>query len=111
MKPDDMNTISIQTNSVGAMEQPRVLQVAFRSGRTVAEWLPAPPVAKRQPARAGASVSSFWVPSNGQTVGEKSMLFGLVLAAGIGISYGFMCLVNLVENWAAVQASVGHMLQ
>lgn len=39
------------------------------------------------------------------------MLFGLVLAAGIGISYGFVCLVNLVEHWAAVQASVGHMLQ
>jgi len=33
------------------------------------------------------------------------------LASGIGISYGFVCLVNLVEHWAAVQASVGHMLQ
>ena len=106
-----MNTISIQRNSVGAMGQPHVLRVAFHSGRTAAEWLPAPPVVKCQPALAGASVSNFWVPSNGQTVGEKSMLLGLVLAAGIGISYGFMCLVNLVENWAAVQASVGHMLQ
>ena len=106
-----MNTISIQRNSVGVMEQPRVLRVAFHSGRVAAEWLPAPPVVKREPAPTPASASSFWVPSHGQTIAEKSMLFGLVLAAGIGISYGFVCLVNFVENWAAVQASVGHMLQ
>ena len=111
MKPDDMNTIAIQRNSIGAMERQQVLRVAFHSGCTVAEWLPAPPVAQRQPARGAASASSFWVQSSGESVGEKSMLFGLVLAAGIGISYGFMCLVNLVQNWAAVQASVGHMLQ
>jgi len=106
-----MNTISIQRNSVGVIERPRVLRVGFQSGRAAAEWLPAPPPPKRQSARTAASGSSFWVPSNGQSVGEKSMLFGLVLASGIGISYGFVCLVNLVEHWAAVQASVGHMLQ
>src|ERR1051325_3351117 len=106
-----MNTIAIQRNSIGAMEQPQMLKVAFHSGGTATQWLPAPPAVKRQPARAKASASSFWVQSKGESVAEKSMLFGLVLAAGIGISYGFMCLVNLVENWAAVQASVGHMLQ
>ena len=93
------------------MGQTRVLQVAFHSGRAVAEWLPAPPVVKRQPARAAASANRIWMPSSSESLGEKSMFLGLVLAAGIGISYGFMCLVNLVENWAAVQASVGRILQ
>jgi hypothetical protein len=111
MRSHDMNTISVQANSAALMNHPQALNVAFPSGRTVAQWLPAPPVAKRQPARATASANRLWVPSNGESLGEKSMLFGLVLAAAIGISYGFMCLVNLVENWAAVQASVGHMLQ
>ena len=111
-----MNTISIQNGSAGTMNNTHGLLSApgnwgLRPHGSVAKWLPAPPVVKRQPARAAASANSIWLPLDAESLAEKAMLFGLALAAGIGIAYGFLCLVNLVENWAAVQASVGHLLQ
>ena len=36
---------------------------------------------------------------------------GLIVAAAIGIGYGFNCLLNLVENWAVVNASIHSMIQ
>ena len=35
----------------------------------------------------------------------------LVLAAVIGIGYGFSCLLDMVQNWAAINACVSHMIQ
>jgi len=41
---------------------------------------------------------------------EKGFLGLLVLAGMIGIAYGFSCLVDLVQNWALVNASIGRMI-
>jgi len=38
---------------------------------------------------------------------EKGLFGLLVLAGVIGIGYGFSCLVDLVQNWALVNASIG----
>ncbi len=110
MNPDNMNTIAIHTNSVGTLSPSRGLQVALQPRRAVAEWLPAPQMVTRRPTVAPAATNNFWIPVSGESLGEKAMLLGLTLAAGIGISYGLLCMVNMVQNWAAVQASVGHLI-
>ena len=111
MSPNDMRTISIQTNSVGTLRAPRAFLGTLQPHRPVAQWLPAPPVAKARPAKAVASSNSIWMPLDAESFAEKSLMTGLVLAGGIGIAYGFMCLLNLVENWAAVNASIRHLIQ
>jgi len=42
---------------------------------------------------------------------EKLMLCLLVLAAVIGITHGFSCLVDLVQNWAGFTAATGKFIQ
>ena len=92
------------------MERPQEFLRALQSSGRVAEWLPAPPVVKR-PARQVAPSKSIWIPLDTESLAEKGLMAGLVVAAAIGIGYGFNCLLNLVENWAAVNASVHSMIQ
>ena len=42
---------------------------------------------------------------------HSSWLVLMGFAAAIGIGYGFNCLLNLVENWAVVNASIHSMIQ
>ena len=44
------------------------------------------------------------------TTFEKLLMAILVLAAVIGISYGFSCLVDLVQNWAAVNTGISNLI-
>jgi len=105
-----MKTISMQTNSVGTMNHPQDFLRALQSSRRVAEWLPAPPIVKA-PARKVARTKSIWISPLRETLAEKALMLGLVTAAAIGIGYGLNCLLNLVGNWAAVNASIHSMLQ
>ena len=112
-----MKMISIQTDAVGAMPSSSACVAApadwrMRSQAAVAQWLSAPAmprhVAKiklRKPA-----VQSVWITLPHEPALEKAFIAGLVGAAAIGIGYGFLCLLNLVENWAAVNSVVGRMI-
>jgi len=101
-----MKTISMQTNSVGIMIKPAGL---------VLDWLPAPPSTQRshatRPRNGTVRPANIWLALPHEPALEKAFLAGLAVAATIGIAYGFMCLINLVENWAAVTAFVGRMVQ
>jgi len=83
----------------------------LQSSPRVAEWLPAPPMVKKAPPRASAPPISIWLPLDKESLAEKGLMAGLIVAAAIGIGYGFNCLLNLVENWAVVNASIHSMIQ
>jgi hypothetical protein len=44
-------------------------------------------------------------------MGERFMLALLAAAAVAGIGYGFICLLNLVQNWAVFHAGVATLVQ
>jgi hypothetical protein len=46
-----------------------------------------------------------------QSGAEKFWLLVLTVAALVGIGYGFSCLLDLVQHWAAFNAGVAHLLQ
>ena len=88
----------------------------LRPRATVAAWLPVPamrrPVAspRTRPADHNSALHRVWLPV-AQTFAEKT-LFGLLIAsAATGIGYGFSCMLHLVQNWAAVNATVVRMVQ
>jgi hypothetical protein len=53
---------------------------------------------------------NLWAQLQAQSELEVLGLALLVLAAVLGIGYGFSCLVNLVQHWALFNAGVGHLL-
>jgi len=58
-----------------------------------------------------APAKSIWISLHRETLAEKGFMLVLVAAAAIGIGYGLNCLLNLVANWAAVNASIHSLLQ
>ncbi len=57
--------------------------------------------------RGGTPVTPLWRESGG----EKILLGLLVLAAAVGIGYGFLCVVDLVQNFALFGAGVERLIQ
>ncbi len=111
-----MKTISIQSET---MDNPQRLLTAagvwsLRPHRAPAQWLPAPPALRYQDAarrkRAATKTTGFWISLPVEPALEKGLLGLLTLAGMIGIGYGFSCLVDLVQNWALVNASIGRMI-
>jgi len=111
-----MKTISIQS---GTMDNPQGLLTAagvwgLRPHRAPAEWLPARPAAPRQQdgvkLKRSATQTRLWISLPAEPTLEKGLLSLLALAGVIGIGYGFSCLVDLVQNWALVNASIGRMI-
>ena len=76
-------------------------------------WLPvpAPRRVRTAPQRPLSKPHSLLMPSRGESGLEKLFLGLLVVAAVIGVGYGFSCLVDLVQNWALFGAGVGHLIQ
>ena len=85
----------------------------LRPHRAPAHWLPAPPVPRQQDGvrlKRSATQTRLWVSLPAEQTFEKGLLGLLVIAGVIGIGYGFSCLVDLVQNWALVNASIGRMI-
>jgi hypothetical protein len=53
----------------------------------------------------------FWLASANECRAEKLLMTMLVAAAVGGVTYGFACLVDLVQNWASFYAGVAHFFQ
>jgi hypothetical protein len=109
-----MKTIAIQGDSVGTMSNPQGLLSAAgvwssRSHRASVEWLPVPSSPRQNAVT--RKVKSSEAPGFSVSLAAEKFLFASLGTAGvIGIAYGFSCLVDLVQNWAAVNASIGHMI-
>jgi len=115
-----MNTIVMPTElSERGTRRPThsiVTTLARLPERRPAEWLPVPqwvetssvkPRNSRKPIRAD---QSLWAQVRRQSQSEALFMGVLVLAAALGIVYGFSCLVNLVQHWALFNAGVGRLI-
>jgi hypothetical protein len=116
-----MNTISMHRELGGTAEgnsRGFVATVAAWGERpqgAVAAWLPVPPMSRprtKQPerSRVAVAVKELWIPLS-ESLAEKGFFALLVVGAVSGISYGFSCILDLVQNWAAVNASISHLIQ
>jgi hypothetical protein len=121
-EPRTMNTISSQTEMPVGLSTSRALAAFVSNGfgptRTWGPaasraWLPTPapilPARKASLAKA-SRLSNLWVSSADDGFAEKLMMLLLVVAAIVGIGYGFSALVDLVSNWAGFNAGVAHLL-
>src|ERR1044071_4074341 len=114
-----MKTISIQNDAIGVMNNSQTLLAssgnwALRSPGSVATWLPVPPTPYPQVVHrkaTSAPSSNIWISLPYEPIAEKLMLGLLMLAALVGIGYGFSCLLDLVQNWASVHTTLGLMIQ
>jgi len=111
-----MKTISIQSQT---MDNPQRLLTAagawsLQPRKAQPQWLPVPAPLRPQGAarrqRSATRTAGFWISLPGEPALEKGLFGLLVLAGVIGIGYGFSCLVDLVQNWALVNASIGQMI-
>src|SRR5947209_1202347 len=113
-----MKTVSIPTNVMGAfnsasgsveMGDAMVWRRAY-----VPQWLPVP---ERRPARKGAPPAvappktSIWIAPQSEPLAERLLLGLLVVAAAASIAYGLWQVLNLVQNWAAVNAAMAQVIQ
>ena len=78
--------------------------------RALPAWLPAPPVARPNKSAPARQNRSLWLRVANDTLGERIMLLLLVASAVVAIAYGFSNLVDLVENWARINTSVGQLV-
>jgi len=112
-----MKTVTLQDDVAGPLNRLHSQGIRL-AGRGVTRrlppaapaWLPAPRAARcpSQP-RATRTHRPEWMVVR-QTVSEK-VLMGLLAAAALGgIAYGFICLLDLVQNWANVSSGIERML-
>ena len=115
----DMKTMTIKTESVSGISQSlgflgRVIEERPIRKSRVPAWLPAPKtVPQRQgvaPATGRKPATSIWIAPPGEALGAKVLLGLLVVAAAAGVSYGVSMLLDLVGNWASVQAGIGQLI-
>src|SRR5213080_3450986 len=117
-----MKTISIQdeimaqvngTQAFSGMAGEMAAQLrGAMTGRaqTIPQWLPAPPITRPRVApksKATGAGQGIWIHLEQESAWEKVFLMVLILAAVIGVGYGFSCLVDFVQNWAGVNLAVG----
>src|SRR3954452_8021426 len=77
-------------------------------------WLPAPPVTRPMAApktKATRAGQGIWIHLEQESAWEKVFLVMLILAAVIGVGYGFSYMVDFVQNWAGVNLAVGQLVQ
>ena len=109
-----MNTLSIPTTistSAAAAPARRVADSAVIRGRNHARWLPAPAAPRRAASPRQASSVGVWLIPPRQSAGERVTLALLAAAALVSIGYGFVCLLNLVQNWAVFHAGIATLVQ
>jgi len=114
-----MKTISVQADAVGILNPSHVLLSSAvgwpRAKGSNPTWLPVPAVPEQgrgvKAAQASRARQNLWLRIDGEVGAEKLLLGALVVAAAVGIAYGFSCMLDLIGNWAGITASIGHMLQ
>ncbi len=57
-----------------------------------------------------AGTRALWLRSEVDVRVEKGMLLLLAVAAVIGITYGFSCLMDLVQNWAVMERGIANLI-
>jgi hypothetical protein len=70
-------------------------------------------VSYRRPSRTAIKERSsprIWMGVEKSLPLERILLFLLAAAAVIGIAYGFSCLVDLVQNWAAFERGAANLI-
>lgn len=108
-----MKTLSIPATVSGrtaALPAFPVIDSVIPRSRAPLDWLPAP-AEPRRPLPARPAARCLWLTPPRTTTGERVMLVLITLAAIAGIGYGLVCMLNLVENWAAFHAGVATLVQ
>lgn len=76
------------------------------------EWKKAPTMLRHEPVSQPARASSnLWLHLPRHSVGEKLAFSLLVLGSTVGIGYGFMCMIELVQKWGQFIAGVHNLVQ
>ena len=114
-----MNTMTLSSGAgISSPASPRATGPGNRWGlpetRPLPVWLPAPKAIRIAPR--SAQTANAW--SAGRAVAgrtelrlEKYFMFLLAGAGVLGITYGFSCLIDLVQHWAVFNAGVGQFIQ
>ncbi len=89
--------------------------VQLRVPRRVTAYRPSPRAVESpavEPARPAveATKPSVWISLPSHSLPEHWFMCLLALAAVIGIAYGFSCLTDLVQNWAALNIGVDKLI-
>jgi len=110
-----MKTMTMEADMISQFKQTQVLGHEMTRQPAMPTWLPAPPVARTEPAKSrqarSRTLHSIWIASEGDSLGEKLMLTALVFAAAAGIGYAFIGLLNMVSNWGAFNSWVSRIIQ
>ena len=110
-----MKMMTMEADMISRFKETQVIAHAMTHRPAMPTWLPAPPVARTEPAKARQArqktLHSIWIESEGDSLGEKLMLTALVFAAAVGIGYAFIGLLNLVSNWGAFNSWVSRIIQ
>lgn len=112
-----MKTATLQEDITGPLDrlQQQGIQLAGRGlarlqGPAAPAWLPVPrsihPSALPHTTR---SSRPEWMTLR-ETAFEKTLMALLAGAALSGIAYGFVCLLDLIQNWASVSSGIERML-
>jgi len=105
----------MEADMISRFKQTQEIAHAMTQRPAMPTWLPAPPVARTEPAKSRQAKSKalhrIWIASEGDSLGEKLMLTALIFAAATGIGYAFMGLLNMVSNWGAFNGWVSRIIQ
>ncbi len=109
-----MKTISAEPGMMMRFNEGRSAESVLTK-RAVPTWLPAPAVREQSAAKTRAlklnkPAKSIWIPLESDSLGQKLVGAVLVVVALTSIGYGFASLIDLVQNWAAVNSTIGQIL-
>ena len=114
-----MNTMTLSSGpGLSSPVSPRAndpaRRLALPEARPLPVWLPAPKVIRVAPrfAQTPSAINARRAAAGGtEWRFEKYFMFLLAGAGVLGIVYGFSCLIDLVQHWAAFNAGVGQFIQ
>ncbi len=96
----DMNTMSAATGMCsGAIQR----GTGFFRASTASKRPGSPPISTK-------TVGRPWTKRETDVHLEKWLYLLLAIAAVIGITYGFSCLIDLVQNWAAMERGISNLI-
>jgi len=109
-----MNTLSIRSGmnaSTATAPSFRLTETGITQHSSPPVWLPAPAIVRKPaPQRPVASTRIYTIVARPSPV--EKVLFAVLAAASLAaIGYGFVCALNLVQNWAVFHANISSMVQ